>query len=664
MRKALVYILSVASLVFLIFPVSCVQQRKVSYLSRTKLGANIQLPSESGYVSGSTMTTQWDGKIEAERDTLVVTDDEGRQMLIMKAERSADGEMVATDVLDAAVVTARFRNVAERDGKIDIEFQVVVPKNMKDSKWQLRLTPDMFILEDSIRLDAVNITGENYRKAQLRGYQQYERWLKRIIAQNGEFIRRRDLETFLERNIPEVWAMRHDTTFVSDEQFLSLFGVSEQEAVEHYTRKWALARNERRKLLKGAMFNKYVKVPLVTEGLRLDTVLVSDNGDFVYNYVQRVYTRPRLRKIDVVLGGAIYEQDRQIYDVPRSAPLTFYISSLSSFVDSREKYLTKVVERRVDSSTECYIEFDLARSEVDLGRGSNYDEVRRIKDYLGVLIEDSIFDVDSVVVSAGASPEGEYRYNQRLSERRAESVSRYFERFIRNYSDSIGKERGFSVDEKGRVHKEKARKIDFISHTGGEDWSVLARLVGRDTLLTDAQKEAFFATEEILDYDMRELALKQQDSYQYLRERLYPRLRSVKFDFHLHRKGMQKDTIHTTVLDTAYMRGVQAIKDHDYKLAASILRPYHDYNAAVAFTALGYNQSALEILLECGNEARIHYMLALIYSRLDDKQEAVQYYLRSCREERAYIHRGNLDPEIASLIRDYSLRPILQKIAN
>ena len=51
----------------------------------------------------------------AKRDTLTVKDDKGNDVLIMKAVKDeASGEMVATEVLDAAVITARFRNVMVR----------------------------------------------------------------------------------------------------------------------------------------------------------------------------------------------------------------------------------------------------------------------------------------------------------------------------------------------------------------------------------------------------------------------------------------------------------------------------------------------------------------------------------------------------------------------
>ena len=48
-------------------------------------------------------------------------------------------------------------------------------------------------------------------------------------------------------------------------------------------------------------------------------------------------------------------------------------------------------------------------------------------------------------------------------------------------------------------------------------------------------------------------------------------------------------------------------------------------------------------------------MLALLYARKEDPQNAVQCYLNACHEDRSYIFRGNLDPEINALIQRYGL---------
>ena len=307
--------------------------------------------------------------IASGRDTTTVTDENGNTLILMKAVKDeGTGEMVATETLDAAVISARFRNVAERHGKVDLRFEVIVPSRMHDSRWQLRFYPDMFILGDSLRLDPVIITGKEYRKAQLKGYQQYEKFLASIISDTTKFVNVSQLEIFLKRNIPALYAFKTDSTEVSDEAFASVYGVTEREAVDHYTNKIARSLNDRRRARTGRMYRKYVKVPILTEGLRLDTVMHSVNGDFIYNYVQTIATRPKLRKVDIILSGDIWESDRRIYTVPRSEPLTFYISSLSAFVDPTERFLTRIVERRVEANTACWVEFAAGKSDVDLRR--------------------------------------------------------------------------------------------------------------------------------------------------------------------------------------------------------------------------------------------------------------------------------------------------------
>ena len=630
---------------------SCGVSRKAQSLARGDVSATLRLRDEEP------LLPEMEALRSHRRDTIRVTGLNGEEMFLMNAVQDEDGEMVAHDVIDAAVVTARFRNVAERHGKVDLEFQIIVPEAMQDSRWQLRFFPDMYVLGDSIRLEPVVITGRDYRKAQLKGYQQYERFLASIVSDTTRFINVWQLELFLQRNIPEVYAFRSDSTEVSDEQFASVYGVTERLAVDHYTNKIAKRWNNRKKSLRDRMYRKYVKVPIVTEGIRLDTVLRDVNGDFIYNYVQTISTRPKLRKVDIVLSGEVWESDRKVYLMSRSEPLTFYISSLSSFVDGKERYLTRVIERRAQANTACYVDFASGSSEVDISLSNNRDEIGRIRGNLAQLIEDTVYDRDSIVVTASASPEGSERANRALAQRRSESVCRFFEGYIRHYRDSLDREAGFSIGEDGEVvHEVHRPDIRFIARNGGENWTMLDALIRKDSTMTDAQKEEYARLRaSAVDLDAIEKGLRMQPYYRYLREQVYPRLRTVRFDFHLHRKGMVKDTVHTTELDTTYMLGVQAIRDRDYERAVSYLRTYADYNTAVAYCALDYNASALGILETLEPTAEVLYMRAVVYTRLGRVQEAVQCYLNSCELNPAYVHRGNLDPEIAALIKTYDL---------
>ena len=644
--KRIYYVFLATALSLLI--AGCASQRKIRNLQSGTVRPSLSLTKEQDFIPDIRKD------LKAQRDTFVVKDGD-KEILIMKAIKNEDGEMVAHDVLDAAVVTARFRNVAERNGRVDIEFQVIVPQSMQDSRWQLRFRPRMYIMQDTLDLDPVIITGAEYRKAQLKGYQQYEKFLATIVTNPDEFVNWWLLELFIERNMPNLYAFKTDSTYVSDEEFASVYGVTEKEAIEHYTDDLARKANNKRISRREKMYRKYVKVPIVTEGLRLDTVIQTFNGDFIYRYVQPIKTRPKLRKVDVVLSGDIYESDQKIYDIPMSDPLTFYISSLSAFVDNRERYLTKVIERRVEENTACYIEFASGSFEVDEKRGNNPEEIGRIKDNLISLMQNEKFDLDSIVVTSSASPEGTLRFNERLSQKRSDGISDYFSKWMNHYQDSLERERGFAVDEEGNIVVEKRTQIPMMGRSSGENWQMLDRLVEKDTVMTEDEKKSYISSAEIKDIDQRERSLQNLGSYRHMREKLYPHLRTVRFDFHLHRKGMVKDTVHTTVLDSTYMNGVQAIRDRDYETALTLLRPYNDYNTAIAYLCMDYNASAMQILESLEKTAQVNYMLAVLYSRRGDEEKAVECYIRSCSQDPNYVHRGNLDPEISVLIRRYGL---------
>ena len=192
-------------------------------------------------------------------------------------------------------------------------------------------------------------------------------------------------------------------------------------------------------------------------------------------------------------------------------------------------------------------------------------------------------------------------------------------------------------------------RIRFVARNDAENWRMLDVLVAEDTVMSYEDKIAYINACELDDLDEREEVLQKLGCYRHLREKVYPRLRTVKFDFYLHRKDMQKDTVHTTVIDSTYMAGVQAIRDRDYETAVTLLRPYQDYNAAVAFCALDYNASALAILERLHRTDQVNYMLAIVYSRLGEIEKAVRCYEEACRQNLGFVHRGNLDPEISRL---------------
>ena len=636
---------------------SCATRRKLMNLvnaSDSTATVQLALAKEADYLP------EMKNNLSASRDTLTVKDDDGREFLLMKAVKDEEtGEMVATEVIEAAKVTARFRNVAERHGKVDLAFQIMVPPSMMDTKWQLRFYPDMFVMGDSLRLEPVIITGGGYRKAQLRGYELYDKFLAKIVQDTTKFIDIEQLEIFLQRNIPQLYAFKSDSSYVDESRFNTVYGVSQRQAVEHYTNKVARRINERRKNKREAMYAKYVKVPIVTEGIRLDSVVVNTDGDFVYYYVQTINTRPKLRKVDVKLSGEIFESDKRIYTIPVTEPLTFYISSISAFVDNTEKYLTKVIERRATANTECRIDFEAGKSEIKMDYADNAYEINMISKTIASLLENKDFDLDSIIVRATASPEGRFTLNSSLAQKRSEAVSAYFSKYIEAYKDSLRQEAGFSMSFNGEEQKivaaEKPVDIRFTPRCIPENWDDLDALVDKDVVMNPDQKSDYFSVRSESNPDVREARMKNQAYYRYMKETLYPKLRTVKFNCYLHRKGMIKDTVHTTVLDSTYMRGVQELRDMNYAEALALLIPYDDFNTAVAYVGMDRNVNAMRILSKLEKTAQVNYLMAILYSRSGDFNNAVQHYVTSCRQNPSYRFRGNLDPEISVLIKQYGL---------
>ena len=553
--------------------------------------------------------------------------------IIMNAIRDSEtGEMVATDVINASKVVARFRNVAERAGYVSISFDVSVPAGMSDSQWQLKISPSMRIQQDTLPLEPIFITGTAYRAAQLRGYERYRAFLESIITNPADLVYVGQLEVFLKRHFPETYAMKNDSSFVSEPLAENLFGVTQRQALEHYKRHFRIRMNDRRRSRTERMYRKYVKDPIVTEGIRLDTVLVGDEGDFIYRYTHTFQSRPRLKKVAVALCGSLYERGEKLLELPFPEDLTFYISSLATLADERPKYRMIIVERTVYDNTKALIDFRQGKADVDTLLGDNASELRRIRRCIGDVVSREEFVLDSLVVVASCSPEGSYSLNRRLSRARSKAMLDYIHEYVPpEWRDSL--------------------RMSELP----ENWVQLEKLVSSDTVMSEkSRKSVLDVMLSIKDPDVRERKLAALSEYRYLREKLYPQLRSVRFDFHLHRAGMVKDTVHTTELDTVYMAGVQALKDLDYKRAVSILRPYDDYNSALAFMSADYNHSALDVLGRLDDtDSKVCYLKAMVLSRLEQMDEAMKYFELALAYDPYLEHRANLDPEMYALVNKY-----------
>ena len=551
--------------------------------------------------------------------------------IIMNAIRDDEtGEMVATDIIRTAHVVARFRNVAERGGKVSVCFDVVVPEGMKDSKYQLKIWPYMALAGDTLGLDPVYITGEKYRSRQIRGYERYHAFLASIISDTTDFIRMGQLEVFIARNLPNTYAMKSDTSFVDDEAAESLFGVTQTQAVKHYTRQWQVRANERRKYLKDRMFAKYVRDPLAVEGIRLDTVLTASTGDFIYRYIHTFRPPPRTKKVEIMLKGWLYQDGIQVAQLPSPENISFYISSLNGLVEDRVKYKIVVLERNAYDNTKALLDFRQGSAELDTMMGDNASELQRVRRCMSDMVSNDEFELDSLKITASCSLEGSFELNRKLSGARAQTVKKILsEDFPDQWQDRVQ------------------------TAAVAENWEQFSLLVMNDSILSNHVKKKIETQVKLASRrpDAAEHALAKLPEYRYLREKVYPKLRSVKFEFYMHRVGMVKDTIHTTEVDSVYMAGLEALRNMDYKGAVTLLKPYKDYNSALALLSADYNHTALDVLKDLPSDnPRVCYLMAIVLSRLERKKEASRYLDLAIDYDPQLKYRANLDPELSGYI--------------
>lgn len=376
-----------------------------------------------------------------------------------------------------------------------------------------------------------------------------------------------------------------------------------------------------------AAFNRFVKFPY-PEDVRLDS-LVEGRSTVTYYYSQEVKTDETSKKMLVTLQGQVLAVDDSAYRLPPSDTLSYVVSSMLSFVDTVPRYRIKVIDKFVTVEDRNYIQFFVGDTRVVDTLGDNRRQLDKITGLMRQIVEQQEFYVDTITLTAAASPEGSYAANNILARARAEALKRYL---VRRYGRSI----------------DTMLTVRWVA----EDWAELTTRIRTDREIGNRDAILELIVEE-KNPDRREQAIRQQFSkeYAYIRSVIYPQLRAVNFRYNLRRKGMVKDTIHTTELDTTYTRGVELLQKRKYAKALYILNDYNDRNTVVAHLLLDHNERAMELLATMPKDAVTEYLRAIACSRLGRKAEGREHFLEACRLDGRMEYRGNLDPEIAELLK-------------
>ncbi|MCZ2660857.1 tetratricopeptide repeat protein [Bacteroides fragilis] len=603
------------------------------------------------------------------------------------------GENIMNISLADVTIVAKSRNIPERAGKISLDFKVEVPASLINNKWQIRLTPYADKNGRIIEFDKILLSGAQFIKQQTKGYQMYQNFINSIIPDSAymqylfdskgyqkalfdieeqfyyswqkdllsqqRFVDWRSIRNkrhllfngLMERNrstvnpkswkkvLPQYWLERDLSeapgrwnNYLSPEYKLEQKTITAEDSIEISKRFFDYKRmmeNERKKALIDDKYKEYIRFP--RESCKLDTVIqVGDK--FEYYYSQKIDADEAIKKINVMINGEVIALDESRYKLLQTDTLTYYISSMVQFLDRSPKYKRIIVSRHAQTNMTAYITYGVGSTKFIESIGKNKAEIDRVLETLHSLTYSGELVLDSVNMIATASPEGDNFANKKLSGLRANELKQYLMK---------------------RTDDTESLAL-FKPYALGEDWDKLTELIRMDANIRN-RSEILAAISSTGNNDLKESLLRKYPDYPYIRKELYPQLRAVNFKFHLHRKEMIKDTIHTSVIDTAYMDAIKLLENRKYSAALATLDEYRDYNTGVCLMSLGYDQRAIEVLQGLPQNDNTYYLLAILYVREKRIKEAVEAFEKACQLEPSKWYRGQLDPEINQIITDFKL---------
>lgn len=629
------------------------------------------------------------------------TDDKGKEHIVTEATKdSLTGEYITQMELSEITVVAKSKQVAERNGKINLDFIVTVPGELISNKWQVQLTPVAYKSADTLYLDRIFLSGADFAKMQKKGYMRYQAFMNSIIPDSLYLQKLFDEKGYrkalaeLEEEYFQAW--KHEV--ISKERWIdwsdkanarfALFNYRmerNKQAIAGYNSileylpayrlrremdgkyipsKWKIFAEGNYKIRTRNItpedsasitrrFTDYAKMAenrkrkeqageMYKKYVRFPyeaarlDTVIKEGDNFVYYYKQELPATENTKKIDLTLDGQILSKDETKTQLPPSDTITYFISSMVQFLDRSPRYKKKIITRKDEVNLRAYVTYKSGATEFSEDIGDNRAEIDKVFETIHGINYTGEFLIDSIRMTATSSPEGSADMNLFLSKGRALALKKYLA--LR------------SDDREGVDTLFRPRWI-------GEDWNRLHELVLADDSLEN-KTYLLRIMKETDNPDSREYALRKYPAdYMRIRGKHYPLLRGVEFKFHLHRRNMLQDTIVMPVIDTTYMQAVKMIEDRQYRQALAILDVSYpdDYNTAVCLMSLGYDKRALEIMTEQADTSDRNYLLAILYSRLKREEDALKMYVKSCDQDASKIWRGRLDPEINKLIVTYNL---------
>lgn len=176
------------------------------------------------------------------------------EVFASKAERLDTSKVYK---LSEVVIKVKSHFAPERDGKVNLDFNIVAPVDVLDPNWRLVLTPKVIDGDSIHRLDTVVLVGEGFKDKQTSDYEAYEDFLSTIVdpsAYDSLFVNWKSMDKEIrkvQRRNYDDYRNRYDLLMnyenwkkMNEMEFLNMEALAMRHKKHMYSKYWRKAENQ------------------------------------------------------------------------------------------------------------------------------------------------------------------------------------------------------------------------------------------------------------------------------------------------------------------------------------------------------------------------------------------------------------------------------------
>jgi len=612
--------------------------------------------------------------------------------------------------LDEVTVTAnqKISFVPVRNGKINIGFNLKVPKELISEDWRLILTPNIIIEDTTITLRPLFIKGNNFIEAQEKSYQAYEDYLNGIVPRekyDSAFFDNERAEFALNRIKNENYK-DYKRRFTKQKKVKEWFGSQQQnykdirakqkgklakrkafynilikdrlrqehnkgkdttglyvQYIEPVNRKFNKFKNESDSLevpekYKHLLYSDYPKnkifstqdsIYIASDYYKADKIIINEDKIDRKDEVKDIlipFAYAENYKIDTLANTT---QDF-LYLYKEDYPITRGLSKLSVFLTVKTDATDLSSYHFEETDTITYVVSSFSQL---VNRDLKYRKKTVHKQGINTMIPNIVFEKDNRIIEGQADNKKE------------------LDKIIDSYI--AFKDKGGYVIDSLTIHSFTSLSKDFNSNAEntlkraenlrdylkpkietpiainarGEDWQGLVNQIRTHNNIPH-KEEILLLLSTAINPDETKLEIKKKypKEWNLLQKDIFPKLDRIELSFDMHYPDIEDETAVIEEEKPNYDKALALIEKREYWEALQILKNYPDYNTALCLVALNYEDKAKEVLDQLAQTADNEYLLAIIAIRKKDNIGAMNHLKKSVSLDKSKLERIKLDSEV------------------